>query len=85
MRLYLPRSWTSDPARCERAVVPADARTLTSKSEHALRLVRQARARGPWFGWVGADAGYGKEPAFLRTLDDMGEVFVADVHKTQRI
>ncbi len=37
------------------------------------------------FEWVGVDAGYGKEPAFLRALDDMNEVFVADVHRTQRI
>jgi SRSO17 transposase len=85
MRLYLPKSWTADPARCERAGVPAEARTLTSKSEHALEIVRQARARGMRFGWVGADAGYGKEPAFLRALDEMNEVFVADVHKSQRI
>ena len=61
------------------------ARTLTSKSEHALDIVRQARARGMRFEWVGVDAGYGKEPAFLRALDDMNEVFVADVHRTQRI
>jgi SRSO17 transposase len=37
------------------------------------------------FAWVGVDAGYGKTPAFLRALDDMGEVFVADVHATQRL
>ena len=37
------------------------------------------------FEWVGADAGYGKEPAFPRALDGMNEVFVADVHKSQRI
>jgi len=52
---------------------------------HALDIVRQARARGMRFEWVGVDAGYGKEPAFLRALDDMNEVFVADVHRTQRI
>ena len=37
------------------------------------------------FEWVGIDAGYGKEPAFLRALDDTNEVFVADVHCTQRV
>lgn len=66
MRLYLPRSWITDPARCERAGVPAEARTLTSKSEHALEIVRQARAgyagrmgrgrRGLWQG-AGLSAG----------------------------
>ena len=33
----------------------------------------------------GIDAGYGKEPAFLRALDDANEVFVADVHSVQRV
>jgi SRSO17 transposase len=85
MRLYLPKAWIDAPARCEQAGIPLTARTLTSKSEHALDIVRQARARGMRFAWVGVDAGYGKEPAFLRALDDMNEVFVADVHRTQRI
>lgn len=85
MRLYLPKAWIDDPARCERAGIPLKARTLTSKSEHALDIVRVARARGLRFAWVGVDAGYGKEPAFLRALDAMNEVFVADVHRTQRV
>jgi SRSO17 transposase len=85
MRLYLPRTWVEDPARCERAGVPAKARQLTSKSQHGLDMVGAARAQGLRFGWVGADAGYGKEPAFLRALADAGEVFVADVHRTQKI
>ena len=37
------------------------------------------------FAWVGVDAGYGKESTFLRALDDAQEVFVADVHRTQRV
>ena len=85
MRLYLPKGWIDDAARCDRAGIPLEARTQTSKSGHALNIVRQARARGMRFEWVGIDAGYGKEPTFLRALDDMGEVFVADVHRTQRI
>jgi SRSO17 transposase len=85
MRLYLPKSWIDDPARCQQAGVPPEARTLTSKSQHALDIVRQARARGMRFAWSGVDAGYGKEAAFLRALDDTNEVFVADVHRSQRI
>jgi SRSO17 transposase len=85
MRLYLPKCWIDDTARCEQTGVPLDARTLTSKSEHALDIVRQARAGGMRFEWVGIDAGYGKEPAFLRALDDTNEVFVADIHRTQRV
>ena len=85
MRLYLPQRWIDDAARCDRAEIPTEARVMRSKTDLALEMVRAARARGMRFAWVGVDAGYGKEPAFLRALDDMGEVFVADVHATQRI
>jgi SRSO17 transposase len=85
MRLSLPDRWIKDPARCEQAGVPEAARQKTSKSEHALDIVRRARARGIRFAFVGADGGYGKEPGFLRALDDADETFVADVHRTQRV
>jgi SRSO17 transposase len=85
VRLYLPKVWTDDPARCEAAGVPKTARERTSKSGHALDIVRQTRARGMRFEWVSVDAGYGKEPAFLRALEDMNEIFVADVHRDQRV
>ncbi len=85
MRFYLPKRWIEDLARCDQAGVPESARKSTTKSQHALDIVRQARARGLRFAWVGVDAGYGKEPAFLRAPDDAQEVFVADIHKTQRV
>ena len=85
MRLYLPKRWIDDPVRCEKAGIPETARELTSKSDHALDIVRQARARGMRFEWVGVDAGYGKEPAFLRALEDMNEIFMADAHRDQRV
>jgi SRSO17 transposase len=85
MRLYLPQRWIDDPARCDLAEIPPEARTLRAKTALALEMVGAARARGMRFGWVGVDGGYGKEPAFLRALDDVGETFVADVHGTQRV
>src|SRR4051812_17956264 len=85
MRLYLPQRWIEDPKRCDRAGIPVSVRQLRSKAELALEIVCAARARGMRFAWVGVDGGYGKEPAFLRALDDAGEVFVADVHSTQMV
>jgi SRSO17 transposase len=85
VRLYLPKEWIGDPARCERAGIPAAEVVARSKSEHALAIVAQARAQGTRFNWVGVDAGYGKEPAFLRALNAAGEIFVADVPKSQVI
>ena len=84
-RLYLPREWIDSPQRCLDAKVPEEHIVLRSKSELALQMVVQARELGVRFSWVGVDGGYGKDPSFLRALDDSGENFVADVHKDQRV
>jgi len=84
-RLYLPKEWTDDPGRCEKAGVLEESRTFKSKSDLALEIVTHQRKIGVRFAFVGADGGYGKEPAFLRSLDDMGETFMVDVHSDQRI
>ncbi len=84
-RLYLPREWTEDPARCEAAGIPENERGYKSKAEFAFEMIVGARHNGVRFSWVGMDGGYGKEPALLRRLEDHGEIFMADVHKDQRI
>lgn len=43
-------------------------------------MVRHARATGIDFGWVGADAGYGKGLTFMKELHTTGETFMVDVH-----
>src|SRR3954454_19595516 len=84
-RLYLQQLCIEFSKRCDRAGIAVSVRQLRSKAELALEIVRAARARGMRVAWVGVDGGYGKEPAFLRALDDAGEVFVADVHSTQMV
>jgi SRSO17 transposase len=84
-RLYLPKEWTQDLARCKTAGIPKSEVVFKSKAEWAFEMVMQARQNGVRFSWVGVDGGYGKDPAFLRRLADHGEVFVAEVHKDQRI
>ena len=84
-RLYLPEIWSEDASRCKNAGIPEAFRPFKTKSELALERVRHQRQQGINFAWVGADGGYGKEPAFLRGLDAMDEIFVVDVHKDQRI
>lgn len=83
--LYLPKEWVEDPARCEAAGVPAERQVLETKPQLALEMVRRARANRVRFSWVTADANYGQDGGFLRALDDEGEIFVADVHRDQRI
>jgi len=80
VRLYLPKVWANDPERCERAGVAEGERKFKTKIELALEVVRHARENGLRFGWVGADAGYGKGPGFCLALDEMGETFCVDVH-----
>src|SRR5512143_529296 len=84
-RLFLPESWTADPKRCQAAGIPAEHRAFKRKHDLALAMITHARQQGIGFAWVGFDGFYGSDPAFLRTLDDQGEVFVGDVHCDQRL
>ena len=84
-RLYIPESWAKDPERCRKAGIPECNIVFKPKTQLALELVRNARAQGLRFNWSGFDGGYGKEPWFLRALDDDSEIFMADVHKDQMI
>jgi SRSO17 transposase len=84
-RLYLPKQWSEDPERCERAGVPEEFRCFKTKVALVLEMVEHQRRIGVRFSWVGADGFYGNDPAFLRGVDARGEVFVADVHCDQRI
>jgi SRSO17 transposase len=84
-RLHLPENWVEDPERCEAAGVPSHRIKLLRKHDLALEMVEGARQKGISFSWVGCDGFYGEDPAFLRDLDKMGEVFVADVHKDQMV
>ena len=84
-RLYLPQQWCEDPARCQQAGIPVVDRVFKSKSTLALELVTHLRGIGAKFAATVLDAGYGKEPALLRALDDAGECFVMDVHSSQRV
>jgi SRSO17 transposase len=84
-RLYLPQSWCEDAKRCAKAKIPLDKREFKTKAQILLDMVRTQRARGVRFNWVSTDAGYGKDPALLRALEEDGETFVTDVHATQHV
>jgi len=85
VRLYLPQQWVNDPKRCRGAGIPEEERRFRRKSELALELVQHAREKGLRYGWVGADAGYGKGPGFCFALDEIGETFCVDLHSDFRV
>src|SRR5215216_3651773 len=56
--LYLPKAWTSDPARMAAAHVPPGT-TFATKPRLALAMIERALAAGVPFRWVAADTVYG--------------------------
>ena len=72
LRLFLPESWISDPARLDRAGVPEAWRTPRTKPELALAELDRVVAAGARFGTVLADAGYGGSASFRQGLSARG-------------
>jgi len=68
LRLFLPKSWTSNRARLKRAGVPAEYRMARTKPEMALVEIDRVIAAGVRFGCVLADAGYGLSGPFRQGL-----------------
>jgi SRSO17 transposase len=77
-RLYLPREWTSDRARCKKAGVPRGTRFQT-KPQIALDQIQAAWRTDLPRGPVLADAGYGKETGLRTSLTELGLPYVAGV------
>lgn len=84
-RLYLPEEWTSDESRLNKAKVPENEHIFKTKETIALEIVQHSRELGLKYGWVGGDAGYGKNLDFALKLETLGETFMLDIHKDQKI
>ncbi|MFW0797811.1 IS701 family transposase [Gordonia sp. CPCC 205515] len=80
--LYLPRSWTNDPARCTAAGVPDDIGFATKPALAADMIIR-AHAAGIATDWVAGDEVYGDDPK-LRTMlatNKIGYVLTVGCHR----
>ena len=78
--LYLPKSWTEDPARMKAAHVPADIGFAT-KPQVAARMIERAIAAAVPFSWVAADNVYGVGD-IERDLRCAGKGYVLGVSST---
>jgi SRSO17 transposase len=76
--LYLPRSWTDDPARCRAARVPSEVGFRT-KPQLARVMLERALDAGVPASWVTADEVYGGDPALRCFLEDRGLSYVLAV------
>jgi SRSO17 transposase len=84
-RLYLPKDWTDDAARCDAADIPKVEQVYRTKLELAQEIVTHARQTGIRFEWIGMDGLYGHSLALLSALADQGEVFMADIHADRHV
>src|SRR4051812_31085372 len=78
--LYLPKTWTDDPARMAAAHVPPDI-TFTTKPRLALAMIERAIAAGVPFGWVAGDTVYGSGEVEIR-LRRAGKGYVLGANAT---
>jgi len=85
LRLFLPESWTSDPARMDRAGVPEEQRRPRTKPEIAIEEIERLRASGVRFGCVLADAGYGLSAPFRQALSELGLTWAVGIPGRQKV
>src|SRR4029077_17952361 len=79
--LYLPRSWTSDPARCAAAGVPEDV-TFATKPALAKEMTGRALDAGTPAGWVAGDEVYGQDPQLRAELARRGLGYVLAIRES---
>jgi SRSO17 transposase len=78
MRLYLPKEWTQDKARLDKASVPTDRRGYRSRHQLALDMLQESGAQLP-HAWLAGDDEMGRPYWFRRRLDGLGERYLLAV------
>lgn len=82
--VYLPASWTNDPARCAAAGIPDDA-TFATKITLGRRMLERALEAGVPAGWATADEFYGGDRGLRRDLQTRRLGYVLAVAKSHRV
>jgi SRSO17 transposase len=82
--LYLPRSWTEDPARCTAAGIPATTGFAT-KPALATAMITRAVQAGVAAGWVAGDEVYGADPNLRATVRGHGLGYVLQIAANRRM
>lgn len=82
--LYLPKSWTNDRERCERAGVPEEVE-FSTKLLIARKMLLRAIDAGVPARWVCADALYGTDHRLRQFIEARGLHYVLAVSRDQTI
>lgn len=82
--LYLPKSWTSDPDRCDQAAVPNDVGFAT-KPQLARQMIERTLDAGVAAAWAAGDEVYGDNPHLRAALERRHLGYVLAVSSTHRV
>ncbi len=77
-RLYLPKEWTKDKARLDKAGVPKASRAYRTRHQLALEMLEHNGAALP-HRWIAGDDEMGRPYWFRRRLEALGEQYVLAV------
>jgi SRSO17 transposase len=77
-RLYLPKAWTKDKARLDKAGVPKAYRAYRTRHQLALEMLEKNGAALP-HRWIAGDDEMGRPSWFRRRLDASGERYMLAV------
>jgi SRSO17 transposase len=84
-RLYLPQSWCEDTLRCKEAGIPESERSFKMKWEIAIDIIRHQQSLGVSFDYVGGDGYYGNSVELAEAIEEMGYVYMLDIHSNLTI
>ena len=82
--LYLPKSWTGDPARCRAAGIP-EGTAFATKPKLARVMIARALDAGTPAGWVAGDEVYGADPGLRADLERRQVGYVLAVARTCQV
>ena len=82
--LYLPRSWTSDPARCAAAGIPGKT-AFATKPRLARAMIARALDSGTPAAWVTGDEVYGADPGLRTDLERRQTGYVLAVSASHQV
>src|SRR4029077_11000087 len=83
--LYVPRSWSEDPVRCEGAGIPADRRGFATKPTLVTALIDRAIEAHVPAAWVAGDEVYGADPRLRAAIRGHGLGYVLAGSANRRV
>jgi len=83
--LYLPQVWCEDSARCQTAGIPQEEQQFKMKWEIGLDIIRHQHSLGVLFDYVGADGYYGNSIEFAEGIEELGYIYMLDIHSNLTI